>query len=103
MDDRPRPDLAKTQEMIKQDGEHQQRLGDIAHAQGLNEKAKNHYNRARVAREQGLLLQGTTEAADPERCFELQQSGLLVAADLYKLVRWELDDPDAEHVAKGML
>jgi hypothetical protein len=101
-DNRPTPDLAKTIEMIKQDGEHQQRLGDLAHRDGLNEKAETYYHRAKVAREEALLLWGTTEVGDAERCFELQANGLLVSADLYKLVRWELDDPDAEQ-AKAVL
>jgi hypothetical protein len=89
-----RPDLAQTILEIQQHGEQQQRLGDIAHQAGLNERAAIHYARAKVARDEKLLLHGNTEAGDPEYCFSVQQ--LLVSADLYKLVKWDLADPGEE-------
>lgn len=80
---------------IQRDGEHQQRLGDACTAQGLNEKAATHYARAKVAREEGLILQSNVEAADPERCYEVQE--LLASATQYDLVKWCLtDDPDQD-------
>jgi hypothetical protein len=89
-----RPDLAETILEIAAHGEQQQRLGDLAHQSGLNEVAAKCYARAKVARDEKLLLHGNSEASDPEYCFSVQK--LLSSADLYKLVKWDLSDPGAE-------
>jgi hypothetical protein len=79
-------DLAQTILEIEQLGEHMQRMGDMYHAQGLNEKANTCYLRAKVAREQKLLLWAPAEATDTQYAMENQK--LLAAADLYHLVLW---------------
>jgi hypothetical protein len=79
-------DLAQCMLEIEQLGEHQQRMGDAYHAEGKNEQAATAYRRAKVAREDKLLLWTPSEAADPE--FAMATQKLLAAADLYKLVRW---------------
>jgi hypothetical protein len=83
--------LQETIDAIRLDGELQQRLGDQAVKDGLNEKAATYYARAKVAREEGLLLQGNSECSDPERCYEIQE--LIKSADQYKLVKWGLTEP----------
>jgi hypothetical protein len=89
-----RPDLAATQLQIKQHGEQQQRLGDIAHQAGENEVAQTCYARAKIAREDGMLLHGFREAGDPNYCYSVQK--LLTSADLYGLVKWELSQRDED-------
>jgi hypothetical protein len=84
-------DLAQTILEIEQLGEHMQRMGDTYHSQGLNEKAKTCYSRAKVAREEKLLLWTPAEATDPE--FSMANQRLLASADLYHLVRWAAYTP----------
>ena len=70
----------------------QQRLGDQAFKDGRLQEADVHYLRAKVAREQKLLLQGPAEVSDPERCYQIQ--ALLTSADQYNLVDWRLTSED---------
>jgi hypothetical protein len=79
-------DLAQTILEIEQLGEHMQRMGDMYHAQGLNEKAATAYLRAKVAREEKLLLWTPAEATDAQ--FAMDNQKLLASAELYHLVRW---------------
>jgi hypothetical protein len=67
-------------------GEREQRLGDQAHKDGLNEQAATHYARAKCARDEHVLLHGIAECTDPVYCRSVQD--LLISADLYELVRY---------------
>jgi hypothetical protein len=87
-------DLAATQTGIKAHGEQQQRLGDLAHRDGKNEEAMIYYARAKIAREDGLLLHGFREAGNPDYCYQVQK--LLTSADQYGLVQWELSQRDED-------
>jgi hypothetical protein len=88
-------DLETTQRSIAVRGRHEQRLGDIAFADGKLEAADTHYARAKVAREEHLFLYGDAEVSDPNYCAEVQE--LAASATHYKLVKWVLTDPVAVH------
>jgi hypothetical protein len=83
-------DREKTINEIAAHGEAQQRRGDAAMAAGQLELAKTCYARAKVARDEGLLLHGLAEVSSPEYSYSVQE--LLQSATQYELVRWDLND-----------
>jgi hypothetical protein len=88
-------DLETTITSIAVHGKHEQRLGDIAFADGRLADADTHYARAKVARDEHLFLYGDSEVSDPNYCAEVQE--LAASATHYKLVKWVLSDPVAVH------
>lgn len=79
-------DLQETVFAIAEHGKLQQRLGDMYTKEGQNEQAAKCYLRAKVAREDGLLLQSVAEVSDPLYCRSVQE--LLASATQYQLVKW---------------
>jgi hypothetical protein len=85
--------LQETIIAIAHHGEREQRLGDVATEQGLNERAHVHYDRAKIARE-GFLLVSAAEVSDPEYCYGVQE--LQVSATRYDLVKYGMLEPEPE-------
>jgi hypothetical protein len=83
--------LTEVQAEIALHGEQQERLGQIAKREGRLDEAKNHFNRAKVART-GRLLMSSVEASDPLFALEIQP--LVEKAGHFDLVKWDLVEPD---------
>jgi phosphoserine phosphatase len=79
-------DMQETAAAILVFGEQQQRLGDAATVAGLNERAAVYYLRAKVARDEHMLLQSVAEVSDPEFCRDHQK--LIADAAQYDMVKW---------------
>jgi hypothetical protein len=84
-------DYGETKTAITEHGEQQGRLGDKAKREGRNEDAAKCHARAKVARDEGLLLHGTDEASDPN--YSMQHQKLIKSAHDHDLVKHNFRDP----------